>query len=69
MWPFSKSGSGRVPAQRQRESELAHEQAKESLRETLQDRIEVQEVSRLARRELDKNHISARIAMLLREGQ
>lgn len=69
MWPFNrKRQTGRVPAQR-KESEIAKEAAEDSLRESRSDRDEVMAVSQVAKRELEKNHISPRIALMLKEGR
>lgn len=66
MWPFKRhQGTGRKP----KESELAMEAAKHSLRESMSDRAEVREVSRVVHHELSKNHISQRITVLLKEGR
>lgn len=68
MWPFKSTSAGRVPSQR-KESELAREAAERSLRESKADRAEVEHVSRLAKIQLEKNHISPRIQLLLKEGK
>lgn len=62
-----KSGR-REPAQ-ESESARAKRVAHESLQESLRDREEVFEISRQVRYELARNHISQRIAILLKEGK
>lgn len=59
---------GRGPRELRRESEVAHQRAQESLRESLRDRDEVWAVARLARLQLEENHISPRIAKMLKGG-
>ena len=60
-----RSSRGRAP----RESELAVETARENLKQTQRERNAVRAVTSLVQHELEQNHISQRISILLREGK